>query len=144
MQVHDCWSSSILAGPWPQGLNVSQILLVLNINLVNKCSVLIYMSQLVRYPTIQSSDCKRNNKPVIWFDLDCSRHPRYSEKWFTQILKSFVWRRHVGAHPDALALSWLPETSRNICHWVGWPAKADSPVCQTGQPSQPGSNFAAM
>ena len=29
----------------------------------------IYISQLVRYPTIQSSDCKRDNKPVIWFDL---------------------------------------------------------------------------
>ena len=40
--------SSILVGSWPQGLNVSQIL-----------------SQLVRYPTIQSSDCKRENKPVI-------------------------------------------------------------------------------
>ena len=24
-----------------------------------KCSVLVYISQLVRYPTIQSSDCKR-------------------------------------------------------------------------------------
>ena len=42
-----------------------EFLLVLNINLVNKCSVLVYISQLVRYPTIQSSDCKRDNKPVI-------------------------------------------------------------------------------
>ena len=49
----------------PQGLNVSQILLVLNINLVNKCSVLVHISQLVRYPTIQSSDCKRDSKPVM-------------------------------------------------------------------------------
>ena len=55
----------VLTGPWPQGLNVSQILLVLNINLVNQCSVFVYLSQLVRYPTIQSSDCKRDNKPVI-------------------------------------------------------------------------------
>ena len=46
-----------------------EFLLVLNINLVNKCSVLVYISQLVRYPTIQSSDCKRDNKPVIWCDL---------------------------------------------------------------------------
>ena len=58
-------SQGVLAGPWPQGLNLSQILLVLNINLVNKRSVLVYVSQLVRYPTIQSSDCKRDNKPVI-------------------------------------------------------------------------------
>ena len=42
---------------------------MLNINLVNKCSVLVYISQLVRYPTIQSSDCKRDSKPVMWFDL---------------------------------------------------------------------------
>ena len=35
------------------------ILLVLNVNLVNKCGVLVYISQLVRYPTIQSSDCIR-------------------------------------------------------------------------------------
>ena len=55
----------VLAGPWPRGLNVCQILLVLNINLVNKCSVLVYISQLVRYPTIQSSDCKSDNKTVI-------------------------------------------------------------------------------
>ena len=40
-------------------------LLVLNINLVNKCSVLVYISQLVSHPTIQSSDFKRDNKPVI-------------------------------------------------------------------------------
>ena len=33
---------SVQAGPWPQGLNVSQILLLLNINLVNKCSLLVY------------------------------------------------------------------------------------------------------
>ena len=46
-----------------------EFLLVLNINLVNKCSVLVYISQLVRNPTIQSSDCKRDNKPVIWSDL---------------------------------------------------------------------------
>ena len=46
-----------------------EFLLVLNINLVNKCSVLVYISQLVRNPTIQSSDCKRDNKPVIWYDL---------------------------------------------------------------------------
>ena len=46
-----------------------EFLLVLNINLVNKCSVLVYISQLVRNPTIQSSDCKRDNKPVIWCDL---------------------------------------------------------------------------
>ena len=31
----------VLAGPWPLGLNVSQILLVLNINLVNQCSVFV-------------------------------------------------------------------------------------------------------
>ena len=37
----------------------------LKINLVNKYIVLVYISQLVRYPTIQSSDCKRDNKPVI-------------------------------------------------------------------------------
>ena len=37
----------VLAGPWPQGLNVSQILFVLNMNLVNKCSVLVYMLQLI-------------------------------------------------------------------------------------------------
>ena len=35
----------------------------------NKCSVLGCISQLVRYPTIQSSDCKGDNKPVIRFDL---------------------------------------------------------------------------
>ena len=34
--------------------------------LVNKCSVLAYISQLVRYPTIQSFGCKRDNKPVIY------------------------------------------------------------------------------
>ena len=28
-----------------------------------------YISQLVRYPTIQSSDCKTDNKQVIWFEL---------------------------------------------------------------------------
>ena len=56
-----CLRSGILVGQWPQGLNVSQILLVLNINLVNQCSVLAYISQLVRYPTIQSSDYKRDN-----------------------------------------------------------------------------------
>ena len=56
---------SVQAGPWPQGLNVSQILLLLNINLVNQCSIFVYLSQLVRYPTIQSSNCKRDNKPVI-------------------------------------------------------------------------------
>ena len=55
----------VQAGPWPQGLNVAQILLVLNINLVNKCIVLVHISQLVRYPTIQSSDCKRDSKPVM-------------------------------------------------------------------------------
>ena len=60
---------SVQAGPWPQGLNVSQILLVLNINLVNQCSIFVCLSQLVRYPTIQSSNCKRDIKPVIWFDL---------------------------------------------------------------------------
>ena len=60
---------SVQAGPWPQGLNISQILLVLNINLVNQCSIFVYLSQLVRYPTIQSSNCKRDIKPVIWFDL---------------------------------------------------------------------------
>ena len=38
---------------------------VLNINLVNKCSALVYISLLVGYPTIQSFDCKRENKPVI-------------------------------------------------------------------------------
>ena len=32
--------------------------------------IYIYISQLVRYPTIQSSDCKRDNKPMIWFDLE--------------------------------------------------------------------------
>ena len=36
----------VLAGPWPQGLNVSHILLVLNINLLNQCSVFVYLSQL--------------------------------------------------------------------------------------------------
>ena len=56
-----CLRSGSLVGQWPQGLNVSQILLVLNINLVNQCSVLAYISQLVRYPTIQSSDYKRDN-----------------------------------------------------------------------------------
>ena len=60
-----CLRSGILVGQWPQGLNVSQILLVLDINLVNKCSVLVNISQLLRYPTIQYSDCKRDNKPVI-------------------------------------------------------------------------------
>ena len=40
---------------------------VLNINLVNKCSVLVYISQLLRYPTIQPSDCKRTINQ--WFDL---------------------------------------------------------------------------
>ena len=51
--------------------------LLLNINLVNKCSVLVYIYiELVRYPTIQSSDCKRTiNQSVwfdlIWFDLEC-------------------------------------------------------------------------
>ena len=29
------YGQGLLAGPWPQGLNVSQILSVLNINLVN-------------------------------------------------------------------------------------------------------------
>ena len=57
--------SSIRPNAWPQGLNVSKILLVLNINLVNQCCVFVYLSQLVRYPTIQSSDYKRDNKPVI-------------------------------------------------------------------------------
>lgn len=52
----------------------------------------------------------------IQMPVDCNRHPRYSEKLFTQILKSFVWRRHVGTHPDGLALTWLRETKRNICH----------------------------
>ena len=56
---------SVQAGPWPQGLNVSQILLVLNINLVNQCSIFVYLSQLVRYTTIQSSNCKRDIKPVV-------------------------------------------------------------------------------
>ena len=56
-----CLRSGSLVGQWPQGLNVSQILFVLNINLVNQCSVLAYISQLVRYPTIQSSDYKRDN-----------------------------------------------------------------------------------
>ena len=56
-----CLRSGSLVGQWPQGLNVSQILLVLNIKLVNQCSVLAYISQLVRYPTIQSSDYKRDN-----------------------------------------------------------------------------------
>ena len=44
-----------------------EFLLVLNINLVNKCSILVYtcISQLVKYPTIQFSDSKRDNKPVI-------------------------------------------------------------------------------
>ena len=56
-----CLRSGSLVGPLPQGLNVSQILLVLNTNLVNQCSVLAYISQLVRYPTKQSSDCKRDN-----------------------------------------------------------------------------------
>ena len=56
-----CLRSGSLVGQWPQGLNVSQILLMLNINLVNQCSVLAYISQLVRYPTIQSSDYKRDN-----------------------------------------------------------------------------------
>ena len=67
-----CLRSGSLVGQWPQGLNVSQILLVLNINLVNQCSVLAYISQLVRYPTIQSSDYKRDNpatSDLIWFDL---------------------------------------------------------------------------
>ena len=58
----------VLAGPWPQGLNVSQILLVLNINLANQCSIFVYLSQLVRYPAIQPSDCKRDNKPMTWFE----------------------------------------------------------------------------
>ena len=56
-----CLRSGSLVDQWPQGLNVSQILLVLNINFVNQCSVLAYISQLVRYPTIQSSDYKRDN-----------------------------------------------------------------------------------
>ena len=34
---------SASSGPWPQRLIVSQILVVLNINLVNKCSVLVYI-----------------------------------------------------------------------------------------------------
>ena len=38
---------------------------IVKINLVNQCSVFVYLSQLVRYPTIQSSDCKRDIKPVI-------------------------------------------------------------------------------
>ena len=56
-----CLRSGSLVGPLSQGLNVSQILLVLNANLVNQCSVLAHISQLVRYPTKQSSYCKRDN-----------------------------------------------------------------------------------
>ena len=41
---------------------------MLNINLANQCSVFVYLSQLVRYPAIQPSDCKRDNKPVTWFE----------------------------------------------------------------------------
>ena len=38
---------------------------MLIINLVDKCSVLVYISELVRYPTIQSFNRQRDNKPVI-------------------------------------------------------------------------------
>ena len=64
---------------------------MLNINLVNQCSVLVYISQLVRYPTIQSSDCKKDNKPVIWFDLiqRCSRIERQN-KLYSPHVRVFI------------------------------------------------------
>ena len=49
---------------------------MLNINLVDKCSLLVYISQFVRYPTIQSSNCQRDNKLVIC-DLIYSRKEVY-------------------------------------------------------------------
>ena len=36
--------------------------------------------------------------PVSQYNI----YPRYPRKYFTQIYRAFVWRRHAGAHPDEL------------------------------------------